>query len=296
MATEKTLQLNDLLKSLQEVTSPSYNDSVALIDASGNFKRQSLVAIPRFVDLTRAEQPGTVMEVKDFALKYVKDLPVGSVLSDGSHSNVIKWHVKAGDYSFCTQDVVFHVAKNNVPLTAIWARCCLKIQHIMNNATWVVNMTTGSSSADYYESVSQISGGVKTAVNQIVTSYLPLLSTVRRKGGRHERQGDGADQRSAERHNDGCNGRTSNFHGLGRDERPRYIQGRRSRFNRDNTDKRSQMVLRSCNCNEKQTRNHPNLIFKLIGCCDKRVQEPRLDLVRLSDTSICIANGKEVAA
>lgn len=147
----ETTAFNGMLKN-----APSSESAVGLnfliADASGNLKKAPS-STASIVKLNSKEEPGTVLELKDFSLRYLKDVPPGTLVVDTMNSTAKSYSLKLREGLVVNlQTYMILVTKNQGYLDSVYGYCYLSflmVPAIGASYMYHVYQYTGKTPDDY---------------------------------------------------------------------------------------------------------------------------------------------------
>ena len=115
----ETIDFKDMVKGLPTANSASGN--VMTADAQGAVSLLPISSL-RVVNLNGKEAANTELDVKEFHTRYMKGLPVGTVLTDRTISDSSVWRVKiANNLKLSVQSYLFLITKNQGQVGMAWS-------------------------------------------------------------------------------------------------------------------------------------------------------------------------------
>lgn len=115
----ETIDFKDMVKGLPTTSSASGN--VMMADAQGAVSLLPISSL-RVVNLSGKEAANTELDVKEFHTKYLKGLPVGTMVTDPASFSDTRWFVKLSDnLKLNVQHYIFIVTKNRGSVNTAWS-------------------------------------------------------------------------------------------------------------------------------------------------------------------------------
>lgn len=115
----ETIGFKEMVKGLPTAASASGN--VMMADAQGAVSLLPISSL-RVVNLSGKEAANTELDVKEFHTRYMKGLPVGTIVADTRIQHESQWYVKLSeDLKLNVQSYLFLITKNSGNVGRAWS-------------------------------------------------------------------------------------------------------------------------------------------------------------------------------
>lgn len=145
----ETIDFKEMVKGLPTAASAAGN--VMTADAQGALSLLPISSL-RVVNLNGKEAANTELDVKEFHTKYLKGLPVGTMVTDPACFLDTRWFVKLSDnLKLNVQHYIFIVTKNRGSVNTTWSYLSfLALPSYDGAEIYKVNILVSSNVSDVY--------------------------------------------------------------------------------------------------------------------------------------------------
>ena len=152
----ETMDFKDMVKGLPQATSAT-GMKVMMSDTQGAVSLLPIQSL-MVVDLNGKEPADTELDVKEFHTKYMKGLPVGTMLTDRRFQHTSRWYVKISDtVKLHVQYYLFVITKNAGSIGQAWSYISfLAFPILYGDGIYKVDLTADNSTATFTVKYSKV--------------------------------------------------------------------------------------------------------------------------------------------